>query len=308
VAGDFVERISLSGSVTSFDVGTTNGSPESISAGPDGNLWFTEPDANQIGRITPTGQITLFTVPTPGSQPTGITAGPNGNIWFTEAASRHIGEYFLTGSPPAAAAPTTTALAADVSAPAVGQTVHLTATVASAAGTPGGTVTFFDGNTALGTVSLDASGRAVLSTAFGTAGSHTLTAVFNGTADFAPSRSAALNEAVSQAATTAALTASANPAPVGQPLVLTVTVTPAFTGAGAPTGTVILREGSNTIAVGTLDANGRVTFTLVPGQVVGTGRHRSTILPKGVHHLSVSYSGDGNFAASNSVPLDLTVV
>src|SRR5262249_26095125 len=194
--GDVVERISLSGSVTTFNVGTTSGAPSAISAGPDGNLWFTEPDANQIGRITPAGQITLFTAPTPGSQPTGITAGPNGNIWFTEAASRLIGEHFLTGTPPAAAAPTTTALAADVSAPAVGQPVHLTATVASAAGTPSGTVTFFDGNTALGTVSLDAGGKAVLTTAFGTAGSHTLTAVFNGTADFAPSRSAALNEAV----------------------------------------------------------------------------------------------------------------
>jgi len=308
VIGDFIDRISLSGGVTTFNVGTTNGTPESISAGPDGNLWFTEPDANVIGRITTAGQITLFNVPTPGSQPTGIVAGPNGNIWFSEAASRHIGEYFLTGTPPAAPAPTTSALAADLSAPAVGQTVHLTATVASAAGTPGGTVTFFDGNTALGTVSLDAGGKAVLTTAFRTAGGHTLTAVFNGTAGFAPSRSAALSEAVSQAATTTTLTASANPAPVGKPLTLTVTVTPAFTGAGEPTGIVILHDGSNTLAVGTLDANGQVTFTFVPGQVVGTGRHRFTILPKGVHHLSVAYSGDGNFAASNSVPLNLTVV
>src|SRR4029077_20338305 len=128
----------------------------------------------------PAGQITLFTVPTPGSQPTGVTAGPNGNIWFTEAASRHIGEYFLTGTPPAAAAPTTTALAIDVSAPSVGQAVHLTATVASAAGTPGGTVTFFAASTPRATASLDAGGGALLATAFRTAGSHTLTAVFNG--------------------------------------------------------------------------------------------------------------------------------
>src|SRR4029077_11215510 len=132
--------------------------------------------------------------------------------------------------------------------------------------------------------------------------------VFNGTAAFTPSRSAALNEAVSQAATTTTLTASSNPAPGGQPLMLTVTVTPAFTGAGAPTGTVILRDGSNTIGFATLDASGRATFTFVPGQVVGAKRRGSTILPKGVHHLSVSYSVDGNFAASNSVPLDLTVV
>jgi hypothetical protein len=308
VIGDIIERISLSGSVTTFSVGTTSSSPSSISAGPDGNLWFTEPDANQIGRITPAGQITLFTVPTSGSQPTGIVAGPNGNIWFTEAASRHIGEYFLTGTPPAAAAPTTTALAIDVSAPAVGQAVRLTATVTSAAGTPGGTVTFFDGNTTLGTASLDTGGHAVLATAFRTAGSHSLTAVFNGAADFAPSRSPALQETVSQAATTTTLTASANPAPVGKTLVLTVSVTPAFTGAGGPTGTVILRDGNNTIGFATLDSSGRAVFTFIPGQVVRNGRSRFTVLPRGIHHLTVSYTGDGNFAASVSAPLGLTVV
>src|SRR5262249_52347205 len=41
VIGDVIERISPSGSVTTFSVGTTSGSPSSISAGPDGNLWFT---------------------------------------------------------------------------------------------------------------------------------------------------------------------------------------------------------------------------------------------------------------------------
>jgi len=307
VIGDVIERISLSGSVTTFSVGTTSSSPSSISAGPDGNLWFTEPDANKIGRITPTGQITLFTVPTSGSQPTGIVTGPNGNIWFTEAASRHIGEYFLVGTPPAPATATATALAIDVSAPAVGQGAHLTATVTSTAGTPGGTVTFFDGNTALGTASLNAGGQAVLATAFRTSGSHTLTAVFNGAADFAPSRSAALQETVSQAVTTTTLTASANPAPVGSTLVLTVTVTPAFTGAGAPTGAVILRDGNNTIGYATLDPNGQAVFTFIPGQVIGKGRNRFTVLPRGIHHLTVSYTGDGNFAASVSAPLDLTV-
>jgi streptogramin lyase len=308
ILGGHIDRIGLDGNVTTFRLDGADMSLRSIRPGPDGNLWFTEPDANQIGRITPAGQITLFAVPTAGSQPTGIAAGPNGNIWFTEAASRHIGEYFLTGTPPAAAAPTTAALAADVSTSAVGQTVHLTATVASAAGTPGGTVTFFDGNTALGAASLGAGDKAVLAIAFRTAGSHTLTAVFNGTAAFAPSRSAALTEAVSQALTTTTLTASANPAPVGKTLVLTVTVTPAFTGAGAPTGTVILHDGSNTIGFATLDASGRATFTFIPGQTVRKRCSRSTVLARGIHHLTVSYTGDGNFAPSVSAPLDLTVV
>src|SRR5262249_42173797 len=115
VVGHIIERISpQTGGVTAFNVGTTSGARSSISAGPDGNLWFPDPDANEIGRIPPAGQVTLFNVPTSVSQPTGIVAGQNGNIWFTEAASRHIGEYFLTGTPPAAAASTTTALATDV--------------------------------------------------------------------------------------------------------------------------------------------------------------------------------------------------
>jgi streptogramin lyase len=308
VLGDFIDRISLTGNVTTFSVGTTNMSPESIQAGPDGNLWFTEPDANQIGRITTAGQITLFTVPTPGSQPTGITAGPNGNIWFTEAASRNIGEYFLVGTPPVTAAATTTALTIDVSVPAVGQAIHLTATVTSPAGTPSGSVTFFDGNTAVGSASLDAGGQAVLATAFRTAGSHTLNAVFDGTAAFAPSQSPALQVTVSSAATTTTLTASANPAPVGKTLTLTVTVTPAFTGAGAPTGLIILRDGSNTLAFAQLDSSGRAVFTFIPGQTFGTKRSRSTVLGRGVHHLTATFEGDGNFASSVSAALDLTVV
>jgi streptogramin lyase len=308
LVGDFIQRISLAGSVTTFSVGTFSASPSSITAGPDGNLWFSEPDSNEIGRITPAGQITLFPVPTPGSQPTGIAAGPNGNVWFTEAASRHIGEYFLTGTPPALPAATTTTLTTDLAAPSVGQAIHLTATVTSTAGTPGGTVTFFDGGTALGTMSLDAAGRAGLAVVFRTAGSHTLTAVFNGTAAFAPSQSPALHETVSAAVTTTTLTASANPAPVGQPLVLTVTVTPAFTGAGAPTGTVILRDGSNTLGFAMLDSSGRAVFNFVPGQVIRSGRTRTTVLGRGTHPLTVSYTGDGNFAPSVSATLNLMVV
>ena len=61
--------------------------PAYITAGPDGNLWFTEVNANKIGRITTDGVVTEFTAGiTPFSGPTGITAGPDGNMWFTEQA------------------------------------------------------------------------------------------------------------------------------------------------------------------------------------------------------------------------------
>jgi hypothetical protein len=303
----FIDRITLTGSITRFDLGSPENTPASITAGPDGNLWFAQPSIDQIGRITPAGQITLFPVPTAFSEPTVIAPGPNGNLWFTEAKSRQIGEYFLVGTPPAAAAATTTTLAADVSSPTVGQTVHLTATVTSTAGTPTGTVTFFDAHSgALGTTSLDASGQAVLATAFSPSGTHALTAVFNGTAVFAPSLSLALPVTVSQAATTTTLTASANPVAVGQTLVLTVQVKPAFSGAGTPTGTVLLKDGSNTIGFATLDASGQAVFRFVAGRSLRKGG--ATALPRGTHHLTVSYQGDGNFAPSISAALDLTVV
>ena len=39
-----------------------NGSAH-IVAGPDGNLWFTDPGNNQVDRVTPQGQITPFALP-----------------------------------------------------------------------------------------------------------------------------------------------------------------------------------------------------------------------------------------------------
>ena len=65
-----------------------------ITAGPDGNLWFTEEHGNNIGRISPTPKHKLaeFAIPTAGSLPFGITAGPDGNLWFTEFNGNNIGQ------------------------------------------------------------------------------------------------------------------------------------------------------------------------------------------------------------------------
>jgi uncharacterized repeat protein (TIGR01451 family) len=68
-----------------------------ITAGPDGNLWFTLFD-NEIGRITPTGQVTVFPVPPSASPPSRITAGLDGNLWFTYILFDHqIGRITPTG-------------------------------------------------------------------------------------------------------------------------------------------------------------------------------------------------------------------
>src|SRR5713101_7916687 len=69
---------------TEYPVPTGSSNAYGITAGPDGNLWFTENTGNKIGRITTSGVITEFAVPTSGSSPFGITKGPDGNLWFTE--------------------------------------------------------------------------------------------------------------------------------------------------------------------------------------------------------------------------------
>src|SRR6266516_3008942 len=72
--------------VTEFSAGISAGAGlANITAGPDGNLWFTEPNIDRIGRITPAGVVTEFSAGiTAGARPYDITAGPDGNLWFTE--------------------------------------------------------------------------------------------------------------------------------------------------------------------------------------------------------------------------------
>jgi streptogramin lyase len=76
--------------ITEFVPLTLANAPGDITAGPDGNLWFTEEGVLPgIGRITTSGTITEYTAGlTSGFSllmtPKGITEGPDGNLWFTE--------------------------------------------------------------------------------------------------------------------------------------------------------------------------------------------------------------------------------
>jgi len=55
--------------LTEYALPTAPSGPQSITAGPDGALWFTENGGNKIGRITTAGAVTEYTVPT-GISPT----------------------------------------------------------------------------------------------------------------------------------------------------------------------------------------------------------------------------------------------
>ena len=70
LVGNRIGRITPLGVVTEFSAGITAGAgPLGITAGPDGNLWFTEPNGNRIGRIS-TGAATAV-----GSARTFVSSG-----------------------------------------------------------------------------------------------------------------------------------------------------------------------------------------------------------------------------------------
>ena len=83
------------------------------------------------------------------------------------------------------------------------------------AGTPTGTVTFYDGTDSLGTGTLS-SGDATLSTSSLSVGSHSITSVYSGDTDFTGSSSIAITQTVNQASGTTSVSSSVNPSVYGQ--------------------------------------------------------------------------------------------
>jgi len=76
---------------------TANSNPWRITAGSDGNLWFTERGSNKIGKITTAGTISEYQIPTADSLPTGIALGPDNNLWFIEQNGNNIGRITAAG-------------------------------------------------------------------------------------------------------------------------------------------------------------------------------------------------------------------
>jgi hypothetical protein len=95
---------------------------------------------------------------------------------------------------------TTTELKASKNPTRSGESVTFVASVTpnGSSGLPTGTVTFLDGSTALGTGSLDKSGRIALATSKLAVGRHPIVANYNGDADFAGSQSNALTQTIHQ--------------------------------------------------------------------------------------------------------------
>ena len=58
-----------------------------IATGLDGAMWFTEPNADRIGRVTMSGIVSEFVSPVTGLGMKGIAVGPDGSLWIAETGT-----------------------------------------------------------------------------------------------------------------------------------------------------------------------------------------------------------------------------
>ncbi len=179
------------------------------------------------------------------------------------------------------------ALASSAGSAVYGQSVTFTATLTG--GATSGTVTFSDGGTPLGSVALDGSGRAALTTSALALGSRSITATYGGDADLLAATSGPASVSVSQAGTQVVLLphAALKKKKVVS-LGLEATIEPLAPGGGVPTGTVTfeLKQKRKVKILGTV--------SLVDGEA------RLAVKPKGVLKKSITilYGGDADFQSS----------
>jgi hypothetical protein len=183
---------------------------------------------------------------------------------------------------------TTTTVNSSSNPSSFGQSVSFTATVTpQTPGTPIGTVTFSDGSQQLGQ-SILSGGTATLSVSGLAIGSHSITASFIGSSNYAASISTVLAQVVAIAPTSTALIGTPNPANAGQSVTFTATVTPGTS--GVPTGTVSFFDGSTQIGTSTLSA--------------GSAAVSTSTMAAGSHSVTAVYSGDNNYNSSTSIQVN----
>jgi hypothetical protein len=265
---------------------TVNVSPQFTGA-PTGLVTLYD-GSTALGSISLTNQngqnFSLFTLSTLTAGAHSITAKYNGNSFFSVSTS---GVLTQTVNLPA----TTTTLASSVNPSAYAQTLSLVAAVQPpGSGSATGTVTFLDGSTTLGTVTVS-NNLAQLSVATLSVGLHTLTAQYSGDSKFAASTSSPVMETINVSATTTTVSPNISPSTFGQSVIFTAVVQPSA--GGSPTGTVTFFDGATSLGSSPVSTNiAQLTFSN---------------LSVGSHSITAKYAGDGNFSASTSAAIMQTV-
>ena len=262
------------GDVQFYEGGTPYGGPVPVSCG----------DAGCAAALT-TNTLS-------GSQ--GFVARYSGDPYIDGSASNQVTH--TIGNPP-----TAISFSSSVNPSQAGQPVSLTITVVPPPGTPPsptptGTVTLYAFGSPINQGSLDANGQITFDVSFDIGiGDTPFTATYFGDVNYPQGNSGTYVQLVSKANTIAALSSSANPAVVGQPITVTVTVTAPRGFTGPPSGTVTLYAYGDPVQQGPVDNTGRISFDITLD--VGLGDSS----------ITANYYGDTNNLTSSADTLIQTV-
>jgi hypothetical protein len=186
--------------------------------------------------------------------------------------------------------PTTVTLTASPATVLLSQTVHFAVAVTSAGPTPRGIVAIHDGPINIGTVTLDpTTGTGIFDTALLAAGTHAVTAVYQGDANSAPGASAPLSIVVNGITTTTSLATLPAAPQVGSTFALTAAVS---SPSGSPFGQVSFFDGTTLLGTRALDSSSVAVLT-------------STFSNAGTHSFTAVYRANGPYLGSTSALLNL---
>ncbi len=258
----FGQSLTLTGTVTAASGAT-----------PTGTVTFLNGAASLgSGSLNNNGVATLTLTPAAGAY--SITASYGGSSSDNSSAS----------SPPVTVtvttAATTTTLTASPNPAPFGATAAFTATVTSSAGTPGGSVSFFDSTALLSTVTL-ASGVATYSTSALSVGPHNITAVYAGATDYVSSTSNLVVEVISPADFGISAAPSSLSVLTGEAASFTVTIAPG-TGFNLP------------VALSCSQAPENTTCSFSPATVTGGSGISTLVVQTSAPHPGATASGSFN--------------
>jgi len=246
-----------------------------LSSGATGTVTFFD-GATELGTSGLTANVATFDTSSLTGGAHAITVTYPGDANFLAATSPAL-THDVTR------APVTVTLVSSLEPSSYTGSVTFTATVSPGAT---GTVTFKDGATTLGSGTLNGT-DATFTLATLAAGTHSITATYDGDVNYATATSAPLTQTVDAAATTTTLTGLAAATIYGSPATFTATVT-----AGA-TGNVEFKDGATTIGTVALTGD-TATLTL-------------STLDAGPHSIVATYISDGNYLTSSSAAVPHTV-
>lgn len=279
-----------------YEVGTTYGQNAGLSTTvqsgpslptPTGTLTFMD-GSTVLGTASLVNGSAQFTLPilTVGSH--SISAKYSGDANYQAGTSNASTETVTVAT-------TTTSLSANLTSTIYGQPVTFTATIQPQyGGAATGSVYLYDGAQVVGATT-PSNNSAVFVVSSLAAGSHSLSAYYNGDKNTYASGSGGSLVAltVNPSATTTTLTSSPNPSNYGQTIVLTFNVQPAYgTLSGGQISHASFFDGSTLITT--------ISF-------VGSGSQIGISLGAGTHSITAQYLGTSNYLASTSAPVTQTI-